>query len=70
MKAIFMIEDTRTKIELDNNGGVGEGEIFIFDSKGITTKHLMKIDMSTIRVVLKYIQVTFIHIKKILVLIK
>lgn len=57
MKAVFMIEDTRTKIELDKNGGVGEGEIFILDSKGITTKHLMKLDMSTIRAVLKYIQV-------------
>lgn len=62
-----MIEDTRTKTELDNDGGVGEGEIHIFDSKGITTKHLMKIDMSTIRAVLKYIQVINPTQKKILV---
>lgn len=62
MKAIFMIEDIRAKLEIENNGGVVADEVFVFDSKGITTKHLLKIEMGTIRAIMKYIQVNSSYI--------
>lgn len=52
----FMVADVRMKTPDPN--GLTEGEIPIFDMAGFSVKHMTKLVLSTLRVYMKYTQVS------------
>lgn len=56
-KAFLLIEDTREVLPIDNEGSIGAGEIFILDMAGFSLRHILKIQIFTLRAFMKYAQV-------------
>lgn len=55
IKAFFMVADVRL-VSPDPNQSLADGEIPIFDMKGVTVWHLLKVSFSTLRLYFKYVQ--------------
>jgi hypothetical protein len=55
VKAFFMFSDLRL-ISDDPNPELADGEVPIFDMKGITLWHSFKINLSTLKLYFKYVQ--------------
>lgn len=53
-----MVYDTSV-ISLDEDGQLANGEIVIFDLKGLTAKHLARMGLSTLRCFVKYMGIIF-----------
>lgn len=56
VKAFVLFEDTRIKLPFDSDGGIGCGEVPILDMAGVSIRHLMKIEISILRMFMKYMQ--------------
>lgn len=57
IKLFFMVADVRLACS-DPNGTITDGEIPIFDMAGLSIKHLTRVVLSTLRVYMKYTQVS------------
>lgn len=55
IKTFFMFADLRL-VSPDPNPELADGEIPVFDMKGMTIWHLFRVNISTLRLYFKYIQ--------------
>lgn len=53
----MLIEDARQALPIDDKGGIGDREIFIFDMAGFSIRHILKMHIFTLKTFMKYIQV-------------
>lgn len=53
----MLIEDIRQSLPIDDKGGIGNGEVFIFDMAGFGIWHILKMHIFTLKTFMKYIQV-------------
>lgn len=56
IKAFFMVADVRLVSPDPNPGDLADGEVPIFDMRGVTIWHLLKVNLSTLRLYFKYAQ--------------
>lgn len=56
IKTFFMVADVRLVTPDPDPANLAEGEVPIFDMKGVTVWHLLKISLSTLRLYFKYAQ--------------
>lgn len=52
-----MVGDIRLITPDDNEGGISDGEIPIFDMNGFSLRHITRVVLSTLRCYMKYTQV-------------
>lgn len=55
-----MVGDIRLITPDDNEGGITDGEIPIFDMDGFSLRHITRVVLSTLRCYMKYTQVRYI----------
>lgn len=58
IKLFFMVADVRLALPDTNNNGITDGEIPVFDMAGLSLKHLTRVVLGTLRVYMKYTQVS------------
>lgn len=56
IKAFFMVADVRLVSPDPNPDALADGEVPIFDMKGATIWHILKVTLSTLRLYFKYVQ--------------
>lgn len=56
LRAFFMGCDVRFVQPIDNFDDLESGEVVIFDMKNLSLRHLTKIDISSLRLICKYLQ--------------
>lgn len=52
----FMYEDVRSVTPDDDDGGIADGDVTVFDMRTFSLRHITKIVVSTVRIYMKYTQ--------------